>query len=347
MPGLPSATIDVHALQAEDSVVPCHSGDVGPNQGETASLPRPQIVVWFLASMIVIHVLALTAVLPYVFVWWGIPLVLVGNFIFGSLGINLGYHRMLTHKAAVFPRMLERLWVLCGVCCLEGSPLWWACVHRIHHQHSDHSADPHSPKESFFWGHMQWIFIADLRQHSLTTYAKYIPDLVNDPFLRWLHKRHTWALVYLAHAVAFAAIGFGVGWLVTNTPAAAVQFGTQVFVWGVLVRTVYVWHITWLVISAALRWGYRNYDTADRSRNNVIVALLTNGEGWHNNHHAAPRVCSQGHRWWEIDLTYTAVRALELVGLAWDVVPVASVRQSATRRPEHQESTEATRSFPN
>lgn len=347
MSGLPSATIDLHALQAAESAAPCHSRDAGSDQGETASLPRPQIVVWFLASIIVIHVLALTAVLPYVFVWWGIPLVLVGNFIFGSLGINLGYHRMLTHKAAAFPRMLERLWVLCGVCCLEGSPLWWACVHRIHHQHSDHSADPHTPKESFFWGHMQWIFIADPRQHSLTTYAKYIPDLVNDPFLRWLHKRHTWALVYLAHAVALAAIGFGVGWLVTDAPAAAVQFGTQFFVWSVLVRTVYVWHITWLVNSAAHRWGYRNYDTADRSRNNVIVALLTNGEGWHNNHHAAPRVCSQGHRWWEIDLTYTAVRALQLMGLAWDVVPVASVRQSAKRRPEYEVVSEATHSFPN
>ena len=88
------------------------------------------------------------------------------------------------------------------------------------------------------------------------------------------------------------------------------QIGVQVFVWGVLVRTVYVWHITWLVNSASHRWGYRNYETSDRSRNNWVVALLTNGEGWHNNHHATPRACSQGHRWWEIDLTFTFVRVL-------------------------------------
>jgi len=108
-------------------------------------------------------------------------------------------------------------------------------------------------------------------------------------------------------------ITFGIGVLVTDTPAAAVRFGTQVFARGVLVRTVYVWHVTWLVNSAAHRWGYRNYDMADHSRNNVVVALLTNGEGWHNNHHATPRACSQGHCWWEIDLTFTAVRAMQLL----------------------------------
>ena len=326
MPALPSAAAEIRGFRPNDLAAVNGCRDDQPAHGAAAEVPRPKIVVWFLAALIVIHVLAVTAFLPYAFAWWGVPLVLVGNFIFGSLGINLGFHRMLTHKAVAFPRVLERLWVLCGVCCLEGSPLWWACVHRIHHQHSDDPGDPHSPTEGFFWGHMQWIYIADPRQHSLATYSKYIPDLVSDPFLRWLHRRHAWAVVYAAHAILIAALGFGIGLLVTDTPTAAVRFGTQVFVWGVLVRTVYVWHVTWLVNSAAHRWGYRNYDTADRSRNNVMVALLTNGEGWHNNHHATPRACSQGHRWWEIDLTFTAVRALELVGLARDVVPVASVR---------------------
>jgi fatty-acid desaturase len=295
-------------------------------------LPRPKLVVWFLATLVAVHLLALTAFTPYVFAWWGIPLVLVGNFIFGSMGINLGYHRMLTHKAATFPTFLERLWVLCGVCSLEGSPLWWVCVHRIHHQHSDDSGDPHSPRESFFWGHMQWIYTADPRQRSLSTFEKYIPDLMTDPFLRWLHRGNKWILVYVAHALLIAAAGFGLGFLIEDTTEAAVQLGTQVFVWGVLVRTVYVWHITWLVNSAAHRWGYRSYQTSDRSRNNAVVALLTNGEGWHNNHHATPRACSQGHRWWEIDLTFTAVRALQLVGLAWDVVPVKVPKHIAGKK---------------
>lgn len=295
-------------------------------------LKRTKVVVWLLFALIGIHVLALSAFLPSIFVWWGIPLVLIGNFIFGSLGVNLGYHRMLTHRSVAFPRVLERLWLLCGVCCLEGSPLWWVCVHRIHHQYSDHPGDPHSPSGSFFWGHMQWIYIADPRQQSLETYAKYVPDLVNDPFLRWLHRRHTWAVVYAVHAILIAVIALGIGLLVKENLAAAVLFGTQVFVWGVLVRTVYVWHVTWLVNSAAHRWGYRSYDTSDQSHNNFMVALLTNGEGWHNNHHAAPRACSQGHRWWEIDLTFAAVRMLQFVGLAWDLVPVQKKNHNLYRK---------------
>jgi len=288
----------------------------------SAPLTRPKVVVWFLATIVIIHILALTAFLPYTFAWWGIPLILIGNFVFGSLGINLGYHRMLTHKAASFPKFFERLWVLCGVCSLEGSPLWWVCVHRMHHQHSDEQGDPHSPRESFFWGHMQWIYTADPRQRSLATFEKYVPDLMSDPFLRWLHRGNKWVMIYMLHALLIGLIGLGIGFLVADTTDRALQIGAQVFVWGVLVRTVYVWHITWLVNSAAHRWGYRNYETSDRSRNNVVVALLTNGEGWHNNHHATPRACSQGHRWYEIDLTYTFVRMMQAVGLAWEVVPV-------------------------
>jgi stearoyl-CoA desaturase (delta-9 desaturase) len=285
---------------------------------------QPRRIGWFLIAIIAVHILTLAALVPfsYTFAWWGIPLVLVGNFIFGSLGINLGYHRMLTHKAASFPKLLERLWVLCGVCSLEGSPLWWVCTHRMHHQHSDEEEDPHSPQENFFWGHMEWIYTADPRRNSLDTYAKYVPDLMGDRFLRWLHRGEKWLLVWALHVLVLTGIGFGLGFLIADTSERAIQIGVQVFVWGVLVRTVYVWHITWLVNSASHRWGYRNYETSDRSRNNWVVALLTNGEGWHNNHHATPRACSQGHRWWEIDLTFTFVRVLQAAGLAWDVVPV-------------------------
>lgn len=283
---------------------------------------RPRVNGWFLATILLIHVLAVAAFVPYAFAWWGIPLVLAGNFLFGSIGINLGYHRMLTHKAASFPRWLERFFVLCGVCSLEGSPLWWVCMHRKHHQHSDEDGDPHSPQHNFFWGHMEWIYAAGHRHTSLSTFEKYVPDLLTDPFLRWLHRGNKWVYIYVLHALFIGLLGFGLGFLIADTTERAVQIGVQVFVWGVLVRTVYVWHITWLVNSAAHRWGYRNYQTGDQSRNNWVVALLTNGEGWHNNHHATPRACSQGHRWWEIDLTFTFVRLLEAAGLAWDVVPV-------------------------
>jgi stearoyl-CoA desaturase (delta-9 desaturase) len=205
---------------------------------------------------------------------------------------------------------------------MEGSPLWWVCTHRMHHQHSDEDEDPHSPQGNFFWGHMEWIYTADPRRNTLDTYAKYVPDLMGDRFLRWLHRGEKWLLVWALHVLLITATGFGLGFLIADTTDRAIQIGVQVFVWGILVRTVYVWHITWLVNSAAHRWGYRNYETSDHSRNNWVVALLTNGEGWHNNHHATPRACSQGHRWWEIDLTFTFVRMLEVVRLAWDVVPV-------------------------
>jgi len=145
---------------------------------------------------------------------------------------------------------------------------------------------------------------------------------MGNKFLRWLHRGSKWLLVWAAHVVVLTALGFGAGFLLFTESANAIQFGVQWFLWAVVIRTVYVWHITWLVNSAAHRWGYRNYTTTDHSTNNWMVALLTNGEGWHNNHHAAPRACSQGHRWWEIDLTYSFVRGLQLVGLAWDVSPV-------------------------
>ncbi len=283
---------------------------------------KRRVIFWFLAAIVIIHLTVPLAFLPYTFVWWGILALLIGNFIFGSIGINLGFHRMLTHTAAKFPRPLERLWVLCGVCSMEGSPLWWVCTHRMHHQHSDEEGDPHSPQDDFYWGHMGWIYTADPRRNSLDTYAKYVPDLMSDKFLRWLHRGEKWLWVWAAHVVLLTAIGFGLGFAFFSTTADAVQFGVQWFLWVVIVRTVYVWHITWLVNSASHRWGYRSYGTNDGSRNNWFVALLTNGEGWHNNHHATPRACSQGHRWWEIDLTYTFVRALQKVGLAWDVVPV-------------------------
>ena len=129
--------------------------------------PIPRRIGWFLIAIVIVHVLAVASFVPfsYTFAWWGIPLVLVGNFVFGSLGINLGYHRMLTHKAAKFPKPLERLWVLFGVCSMEGSPLWWVCTHRMHHQHRDEEGDPHSPQENFYWGHMEWIYTADPRRN--------------------------------------------------------------------------------------------------------------------------------------------------------------------------------------
>jgi fatty-acid desaturase len=206
---------------------------------DNPAVPSPSAnkkrIFWFYATIILIHTLALFAFIPgYTLVWWGIPVVLVGNFIFGSLGINLGYHRMLTHAAAKFPKPLERLWVLLGVCSMEGSPLWWVCTHRMHHQHSDEDGDPHSPQERFFWGHMEWIYTADPRRQKLDTYAKYVPDLMGDKFLRWLHKGEKWLWVWAGHVVLLTALGFGAGFLFFDTNTAALLFGVQWFLWAQL-----------------------------------------------------------------------------------------------------------------
>jgi fatty-acid desaturase len=283
---------------------------------------KSRVMPLYVGVMLAFHLLVPLAFLPYCFTWWGIPIVLIGNVIFGSIGINLAYHRLLTHRSLEVPKWLEKIFVICGVCSLEGPPLKWVAVHRMHHQESDEPNDPHSPVGNFYWGHMGWIYTADPRFSNPATYEKYVPDLLTDKFMKWLHRRNRWAKIYIAHLFVILFAGALLGWAILGGWEGALRGTVIAFVWGIVVRTVYVWHITWFVNSAAHRWGYQNYETGDQSRNNWWVALLTNGEGWHNNHHAAPRAASHGHRWWEVDLTYSFIRLLELVGLAKQVVPV-------------------------
>lgn len=279
-------------------------------------------LVWpYMVAFIVIHIAALLAFFPYFFSWTGVALVFIGNYFFGSMGINVGYHRLLTHRSFQCPLWLERVFVLLGVCALQDSPGRWVAIHRMHHQHSDKQPDPHSPLVNFIWGHFGWLLVENRDMATLSNFYHYANDVFRDPFYMWLHRRHMWFYLYLLQALLCTALGFLVGWLWADTTEGMVQIGLSLFVWGVLVRTVYIWHITWAVNSASHLWGYRNYETGEASRNNWVVALLTNGEGWHNNHHAAPRAAAHGHRWWEIDLTYSTLRLLQLVGLVWNVVP--------------------------
>jgi stearoyl-CoA desaturase (delta-9 desaturase) len=192
-------------------------------------------------------------------------------------------------------------------------------IHRYHHQHADEQPDPHSPLVNFLWGHFVWLLVTNSHLQKVTTYERYARDLLRDPWYFRLERRLLWMWIYLGHALLFLLAGLGVGWLLTGDSLEGVQFGLSVLVWGVFVRTVAVWHITWSVNSITHLWGYRNYDTRDNSRNNWWIALVSNGEGWHNNHHADQRSAAHGHRWWELDVTYLTIRLLRLVGLAWDV----------------------------
>jgi len=303
---------------------------IGPSVAEVVPskrtrLSRPPGVTrqffWtYLGGFVVLHLLALLALVPWLFSWTGVASVFVGNLVFGALGINLAYHRLLTHNGLTLPKWLEHLFAILGVCCLQDAPARWVAIHRMHHQHSDQEPDPHSPLVDFFWGHMGWLMYQNKYFGTPDFYDRYVREILKDPFYLRLERDFRYLSVYLAHAVLFYLAGFVIGWWMAGELLGGIQFGASLLVWGVFVRTVYVWHITWAVNSVTHRWGYRNYDVSDQSRNNWIIGLTNNGEGWHNNHHAFPRCAAHGHKWWELDLTYILILLLERLGLAKNVV---------------------------
>jgi stearoyl-CoA desaturase (delta-9 desaturase) len=231
--------------------------------------------------------------------------------------MNLCYHRLLTHRSFKCPLWLEHTFAILAVWCVEDTPARWVATHRMHHHRSDERPDPHSPLVNVFWSHMGWLFLenTDLRRN--VAYDRYARDIIRDRFYRWIERNVVW--ITLAQSVLYFAAGFLIELAVGGSVAEAIQFGASVWLWGVVVRTVFVWHITWSVNSFSHVFGYQNYETNDNSRNNAFVAIITSGEGWHNNHHAEPNSATNQRHWWEIDLTYLLLRLLVLLGLAWDV----------------------------
>ncbi|MCE9534203.1 MAG: fatty acid desaturase [Planctomycetes bacterium] len=266
------------------------------------------------------HLLALLACIPWLFSWTGVVLAVAGIYVFGTLGVNIGFHRLMTHRGFACPRWLEHSLSVLGSCCWQGTPMNWVAIHRMHHQHSDDPEDPHSPNTSFFWSHMGWFLIFDPNIWSINTYDRYARDLLRDRFYKKLERPRFWRLVHLIQWAVYLVAGAIVGAIATETLEGTAQMAMSFLVWGVFVRTVLVWHITWSVNSVTHIWGYRNFKTKDNSRNNLLVGLISNGEGWHNNHHAQPRSAAHGMRWWELDVSYTTIRIWEKLGLVWDVV---------------------------
>jgi len=266
-----------------------------------------------------IHVVALAALFPYFFSFAGVYLAVAGTFVFGTLGINVFYHRYLTHKGFQCPKWFEYFMAILAICCFQESPAKWVAVHRRHHEHSDDEPDPHTPMRSFLWAHVGWLLVKEPSLSPYELYGRYAKDVLRDPFYRRLEKYRYYLGVFIAHALLFFIAG--VSWAVFDgsSVAQALQFGLSILIWGVFVRIVLVWHITWSINSITHIWGYRNYATGENSRNNFLVGLLSNGEGWHNNHHADPRSARHGHCWWELDVTYLVIRMLGIVGLAWRI----------------------------
>jgi stearoyl-CoA desaturase (delta-9 desaturase) len=218
----------------------------------------------------------------------------------GSLGIGMGYHRLLTHRGYKTPKWMEYFLTICGSLAFEGGPIAWVATHRMHHQNTDKEGDPHSPRDGGIWAHMGWIITGRAMHRDRSELLPYVPDLRKDKFHLWISKWHVVPSVVVA--VIFYAIG---GW-------------PWVF-WGVFVRSVMSLHFTWLVNSATHMWGSQRFETGDDSTNSFWVAILTFGEGWHNNHHAAPQSARHGLRWYEVDVNWYGIWALRTLGLAWDI----------------------------
>jgi fatty-acid desaturase len=298
---------------ADAAVVPCRA----------LSLPLPvgaslRQINWRYASAVgSYHLLALLALFPWFFSRTGVVLAVIGVFVFGSGGINLCYHRLLSHRSFSCPLWLEHTLAMLAVCCVQDTPARWVATHRMHHHRADDQADPHSPLVNLFWSYIGWLFLENTDLCRGVAYDRYARDIVRDKFYRWIERAVVW--ITLGQSLVYFAFGFLVELLLGGTLSEAMQFGASVWLWGVVIRTLLVWHITWCGNSFPHLFGYRNYETDDNSRNNVLVAIITNGEGWHNNHHADPSSASNQHRWWEFDLTYLFLRLLVLLGLAWDV----------------------------
>lgn len=284
-----------------------------------AAVDRRRVVWPYAITVAVYHVVALLALVPWFFSWTGVVLTILGLYVFGSLGINLCYHRLLTHRGLVCPKWLEHGFAILGVCSMQDTPARWVAVHRRHHEHADKQDDPHSPLVDFFWGHVGWMLVENRDLVRLGIYERYAKDILRDPFYRRMERTLLYPGILLASWALFFLGGLATVLLSGGSIAEAAQFGASLLIWGVFVRTVVVWHITWSVNSAAHLWGYRNYDTGEQSRNNWLVALISNGEGWHNNHHADQRSARHGHRRWEIDIVFVTIRMLALVGLASNV----------------------------
>ena len=263
--------------------------------GESAA-PRRLKMNWGTGVFLLIaHLAALAA--PFFFSWSGLIIAIILYWVGGSLGIGMGYHRLLTHRGYRVPKLIEYFLVTCGTLALEGGPIQWVVTHRIHHAHTDRMGDPHTPRDGGWWAHIGWILRGTGQDHDRATFERYAPDLLTDRYYKWLNRFYYVPLIVLS--VALLLLG---GW--------------SVLLWGVFLRTMLALHATWLVNSATHMWGRKRFETGEDSRNSWWVALLTFGEGWHNNHHAYPTSARHGLRWYEFDLNWLGIRVLQFLGLA-------------------------------
>lgn len=257
-------------------------------------------------------------------VGWSVTAVAVaaGLYALRMFAITGFYHRYFSHKAFRTSRAMQFAFALLGASAVQRGPLWWAAQHRHHHVHSDDEHDVHSPhRHGFLWAHSGWF----MARANFRTRTEMVRDLARYPELRVLDRFD--ALV----PIALAAMLYGLGeWLAFSQPALGTS-GLQLLVWGFCISTVVLYHATFTVNSLAHTFGRRRYATRDTSRNNWWLALLTFGEGWHNNHHHFPGSARQGFYWWEVDFTYYGLRVLAALGVIWDLKVIPTAIRNARR----------------
>lgn len=265
-------------------------------------------------GLLAIHVGALAAFVPAFFSWGGLAAAVALWWMTGAFGIALCFHRTLTHRSLVMWKPFEYFAALAGTLALQGDPIEWVATHRLHHAHADRSGDPHDAHRGMWWTHVDWLYMPNDARPNEEELLRNAPDLYAQPFYRLLYRRALLFQVLLA--LALYAIG-----------------GISFVVWGVFVRLVFVYHVTWFVNSAAHRFGYRTYETTDLSTNCWWVALLSWGEGWHNNHHAFPFSARHGLRWFEFDPTWLHIKVLSALRLVRNAkLPTAVMLQRARIR---------------
>jgi len=250
-------------------------------------------------GLITIHLFALLS--PWFFSWEALGISLFLYWLCGSIGICLGYHRLLSHRSFQTPKWLEYVIATIGALALQGGPLFWVGTHRMHHAFTeDNEQDPYSANRGFWWSHLLWLVIQKENTFDTKAHCRFAPQLAQNPYYVWLNRYYVLLQIPLGLGLYFLG-----GW--------------SYVMYGIFVRAVLLWHSTWLINSATHLWGYQSFKSDDNSRNLWWAAVLAFGEGWHNNHHAHPRSAKAGLQWWEIDITWWVIWAFDHLGLAWNV----------------------------
>jgi stearoyl-CoA desaturase (delta-9 desaturase) len=245
-----------------------------------------------------VHLIALLALFPGNFSWGAAGVAFVLYWLTACMGITLGFHRLVSHRSFEVPKWLEYILVFCGTLACQGGPFYWIGGHRIHHKYSDTDLDPHDSNKGFWWSHLGWMLWENASvKEDIPRYTK---DIQDDPFYQFCEK------YFIPIQIILGLLLYWWG-------------GWSFVIWGIFVRLVVVFHVTWFVNSATHKFGYKSHESNDNSRNCWWVALLTFGEGWHNNHHAYQYSARHGLEWWEIDLTWMTIRVLQILGLAKNV----------------------------